>query len=635
LFLQFPTLTVQVIVGNDDIYLHATPLSQSNVLVSVDDPVTSLDTLSSSDQSFCCQVLRLQEEVEKESLHIDTLLQKLKDYYATVIIKRQLQMDVPAGFCKTSQHQQNMEYSKQLQVTNSDSSSLNSLPVELETILSPTDHTLHPDTLEPSSPLDGSDNKTNSAFASEYSPIIHSVDKPSSSLPRVLTFLEDLLRASVGFRRIDSIKQNLQDLYQPTIHLDTSLADAVLDAGDYATLRKKARNTTPVPRSLAFGDVLHMDIVFSPEVSIGNIHYGLLFTDRHSRMTYIYPLQNLQSDIPKQMPAFFAHLGIIPKRLITDFDLKLIGGKARDYLNCLLIHVNAAPFHHQDKNGLAERHWQTMVCMAQNWLVSAKLPSSFWFFAIRRAAEVCNYFPYKLENGSFFTPFELAHHKKPDLRVLFKLFSLSAVRRERIGDTNITKFDSQSLPMICVGRCPNSDGLQFYNPDNGTLVSSIDYVFINNTTSGARFGYSYQPGLVIYRLDETNTIYQPKFALESEVFVHTHSPPHVAKVVGIPSYDRPHIYTVMFNDGSLSEYSDHDGILESNHHLVPLMLYLYSHIGFKMVFILHSFYHTCQNQNMANYFRTLRLNGYFVLGIPEIFQMVSPYQICLQTFSPC
>jgi len=100
LFLQFPTLTVQVIVGNDDIYLHATPLSQSNVLVSVDDPVTSLDTLSSSDQSFCCQVLRLQEEVEKESLHIDTLLQKLKDYYATVIIKRQLQMDVPAGFAR-------------------------------------------------------------------------------------------------------------------------------------------------------------------------------------------------------------------------------------------------------------------------------------------------------------------------------------------------------------------------------------------------------------------------------------------------------------------------------------------------------------------------------------------------------
>jgi len=29
--------------------------------------------------------------------------------------------------------------------------------------------------------------------------------------------------------------------------------------------------------------------------------------------------------------------------------------------------------------------------------------------------------------------------------------------------------------MIAVGCCPNSTGIQFYNPSNGTLVSSIDY----------------------------------------------------------------------------------------------------------------------------------------------------------------
>ena len=71
-------------------------------------------------------------------------------------------------------------------------------------------------------------------------------------------------------------------------------------------------------------------------------------------MNYIYPLQNLTSKIPKQMEAFFAHIGRLPDRLISDFDLKLIGGKAREYLNSLLIHVNAAPAYHQDKNGLVE-----------------------------------------------------------------------------------------------------------------------------------------------------------------------------------------------------------------------------------------------------------------------------------------
>ena len=68
-----------------------------------------------------------------------------------------------------------------------------------------------------------------------------------------------------------------------------------------------------------------------------------------------------------------------------------------------------------------------MVSMARNWLASAELPSSYWFYAVKRAAEVCNYFPYKLEDDSYTTPFELVHGSKPDLRNLFKLFALVAV----------------------------------------------------------------------------------------------------------------------------------------------------------------------------------------------------------------
>jgi hypothetical protein len=228
--------------------------------------------------------------------------------------------------------------------------------------------------------------------------------------------------------------------------------------------------------------VLHMDIVFGPDISVGNIHYGLLFTDRYSRMTFIYPLQNLTFDIKKQLETFFAHLGCSPRRLIADFDTKLIGGQAREYLNSLKVHVNAAPAYHQDKNGLVERHWQTLVAMAQNWLASAELHASFWFYAVWRASEVCNYFPTKLPCGTWSTPLELAYNVKPDLRVLFKPFSIAAVRRERQGDTHLKKFDSQSTSMILLGRCPNSTGLQFYNPRNGTFVSSVDYKIQPNIT---------------------------------------------------------------------------------------------------------------------------------------------------------
>jgi len=55
-------------------------------------------------------------------------------------------------------------------------------------------------------------------------------------------------------------------------------------------MHKKPRSTTPIPCSSYFGEVMHMDIVFGPEVAIGNVHFGLLFIDRFSRMTHIYPL---------------------------------------------------------------------------------------------------------------------------------------------------------------------------------------------------------------------------------------------------------------------------------------------------------------------------------------------------------
>jgi hypothetical protein len=185
-----------------------------------------------------------------------------------------------------------------------------------------------------------------------------------------------------------------------------------------------------------------------------------------------------------------------------------------------------------------------MLAMACNWLASAELPSTFWYYAIHRAAEVCNYFPYRLEDGTFTTPFQLVHKVKPDLRVLFPMFGLAAVHQEQGVDIQLKKFAPQSTYMIAVGRCQQSNGLQFYNPTNCTFVSSIDYKFQLHSTSGVHFGYKYQPGTFIYRLDKSTTVFKPHFQQDSEVFVHTYSPPHRAKVVGLPSYDRPDIKTV-------------------------------------------------------------------------------------------
>ncbi len=61
--------------------------------------------------------------------------------------------------------------------------------------------------------------------------------------------------------------------------------------------------------------------------------------------------------------------------------------------------------------------------------------------------------------------------------------------------------------------------IAIFNPENGTIVSSIDYTFQPHVTSGARFGQKYQAGTFIYRLDETTAVFAPTFPLDSQVQV--------------------------------------------------------------------------------------------------------------------
>ncbi len=58
-------------------------------------------------------------------------------------------------------------------------------------------------------------------------PLIRSVDKPASSLPIMITVSEDFLRASMGFRWIDTVKRHFPSLYSNNLCLDSTPADAV------------------------------------------------------------------------------------------------------------------------------------------------------------------------------------------------------------------------------------------------------------------------------------------------------------------------------------------------------------------------------------------------------------------------
>jgi hypothetical protein len=91
LILHFPDFSILALVGHNDIYLDMQPLPQrTSVLSSTLDypPMTS----------FYWKLSDFTEEVDKETKHLDNILKDLRDYYASIKTKRQLGLDVHAGF---------------------------------------------------------------------------------------------------------------------------------------------------------------------------------------------------------------------------------------------------------------------------------------------------------------------------------------------------------------------------------------------------------------------------------------------------------------------------------------------------------------------------------------------------------
>jgi hypothetical protein len=84
--------------------------------------------------------------------------------------------------------------------------------------------------------------------------------------------------------------------------------------------------------------------------------------------------------------------------------------------------------------------------------------------------------------------------------------------------------------------------------------------------------------------------------LDTQVYVHTHSPPSLATIIGIPTYQSPDIYTVVFKDGSLAEYTESILSLVPEVSVVSSSSLLPSWI--KWVRRLHCFYPTCLNPVM-------------------------------------
>ena len=191
--------------------------------------------------------------------------------------------------------------------------------------------------------------------------------------------------------------------------------------------------------------------------------------------------------------------------------------------------------------------------MACSCLSSSLLPSEYWWFAIKRAAEVSNYLPVKA-NGTLTTPFELVYGYKPDLRLLFPLFALSYVRRTRDSNTSRNKMQPTALQCILVGKSTTSDGMEFYHPPSKQIITSSDYKLDITKPSGPTFNLQYDGG-IFFNLhnNDADVLRPPGIDINTMVYVQGYTPPKPATVIAVP-FDESDVYTVQFiQDGRIHQ----------------------------------------------------------------------------------
>jgi len=107
LFIVFPGFESKAILGESDIYLDATPynLPPSDL----GSGSSTLPSLITNNNIHCHHTTQQQIQETPDSVQLDNILKTLRQYYSEVKTKRQLNLNLPAGFCQDNTTQRNFK----------------------------------------------------------------------------------------------------------------------------------------------------------------------------------------------------------------------------------------------------------------------------------------------------------------------------------------------------------------------------------------------------------------------------------------------------------------------------------------------------------------------------------------------
>jgi hypothetical protein len=187
--------------------------------------------------------------------------------------------------------------------------------------------------------------------------------------------------------------------------------------------------------------------------------------DVATRFCWLFGLTSLcGNDIVSALDAFSTAIdGRVPRKFHADFDRKLIGGKALRWMQEHKCKIWAAPARRRSSNGLVERTWQTIICMARSYISEKQMGCEYWFFAIKTAARMLNQVPGRV-GRKLTSPFELVFGVKPDAKTWFEPFSIGYFPVDSKSGEAASASEAQTKDGIAIGRDEKSNTIVFYNP---------------------------------------------------------------------------------------------------------------------------------------------------------------------------
>jgi hypothetical protein len=117
----FPDFQSKAIIGHDDIFLNATPLRSEAIVFNGFSGSDCPSSEASSSLEFSRHVTQFQKNVSLESSKVDNLLANLCQYYKDIKTRRQLNLEVPAGFWRDNDVQCTMKDATLCKLSQSDS----------------------------------------------------------------------------------------------------------------------------------------------------------------------------------------------------------------------------------------------------------------------------------------------------------------------------------------------------------------------------------------------------------------------------------------------------------------------------------------------------------------------------------